>query len=53
MVIVNRRCVNSVSTDAFEICSQEEISESGGNSWCRDDPRGRLTVILGLGQVCR
>ena len=31
-VIVERRCVNSVSTEAFEIFSQGETSESGGNS---------------------
>ena len=32
MVIVKRRCVNSVLTEAFENFSLEEISESGGNS---------------------
>ena len=31
-MIVERRCVNRVSTEAFEICSQVEISESGGDS---------------------
>ena len=32
-VIVERRCVNSVSAEAFDIISQEEVSESCGNCW--------------------
>ena len=33
MVTVERRCVNPVSTEAFDIFSQGEDSESCGNSW--------------------
>ena len=38
----------------FDIFSQEEMFDSGGNSWCDlwDDPFGSLTVLLGLGRVC-
>ena len=48
MVIVKRRCVNSVSTEIF---SQEEISESGGNSWgdLWDDPCGVSDFDSGTG----
>ena len=40
-VVVQRRCVNPVSAEAFDIFSQED-SESCGNSWCDlwDDSRG-------------
>ena len=41
-VIVKRTCVNSVSTEAFEIFSQEEGWESCGNYWgdLWDEPCG-------------
>ena len=32
-MIVERRCVNPVSAEAFDLFSQEEVSESCGNSW--------------------
>ena len=32
-VIVERRCVNLVSAEAIDIFSQQEVSESCGNSW--------------------
>ena len=32
-MIVKRRCVNLVSTEAFDILSQGKDSESCGNSW--------------------
>ena len=32
-VIVQRRCVNPVSAEAFDVFSQEEDSESCGKSW--------------------
>ena len=48
-VIVKRRCINSVSTEAFEIFYQGEMSENGGNScgdlW--DDPC--VVSCLGFG----
>ena len=37
-MIVKRRCVNLVSTEAFDIFSQGEDSERCGNSW--GDPCG-------------
>ena len=33
-VFVKGRCVDPVSTKAFDIFCQEEDSESCGNSWC-------------------
>ena len=32
-VVVKRRCVNPVSAETFDIFSQEEDSDSCGNSW--------------------
>ena len=53
-VLVKRRCLLSVSTEAFEFFRHGEMSESGGISsgdlW--DDPCGEgLTAFLGLGRV--
>ena len=33
-VMVKRRCVNPVPTEAFDIFSQFQDSDSGGCSWC-------------------
>ena len=52
-LIVERRCVNSVSIEAFDIFSQGEELESCGNSW--GDGMilvAYLTVVLGTGLVC-
>ena len=50
-MIVKRRCINSVSTEAFEIFSQGEMSESGGNCWCDlwDDSCGVSDCDSGTG----
>ena len=34
VIVKKRRCINSVSTEAFEIFRQRGMSESGGISWC-------------------
>ena len=50
-MIVKRRCINSVSTEAFEILVRGEMSESGDNFWgdLWDDPCGVPDCFSGAG----